>query len=79
MFKMFWILLFKYVEPHRADLMKKVHGMYIHSMETIYLSRSAQVAEGTVFRKSPFSEVDVFKFPIRRFLNFYNSFSSSSK
>ena len=36
-----------------ADFMKKVPSVYTHAMETIYLSLSAQVAEGTVFRKLP--------------------------
>ena len=33
--------------------MKKFPGVYTHSMETIYLPLSAQVAVGTFFRKSP--------------------------
>ena len=36
-----------------ADLMKKVPSVYTHSMKTIYLSLSAKVAEGTIFRKFP--------------------------
>ena len=31
----------------------KVPSVYTHSMTTIYLSLSAQVAEGTICRKSP--------------------------
>ena len=33
--------------------MKKVPSVYTHLMETIYLSMSTQVAEGTAFRKLP--------------------------
>ena len=36
-----------------ADFIKKVPGLYTHSMETIYLSLSTQVALGTFFRKFP--------------------------
>jgi len=36
-----------------ADFMKKVPSVYTNSMKTIYLSLSAQVAEWTIFRKSP--------------------------
>ena len=36
-----------------ADFMKKVPGVYTHSVETIHLSLNAQVAVGTFFRKSP--------------------------
>ena len=36
---------------YTADIMNKVPSVYTHSMESIYLSLSAQVAEGTVFRK----------------------------
>ena len=36
--------------------MKKVPSVYTHSMKTIYLSLSAQVAEGTIFGKPPLSE-----------------------
>ena len=39
-----------------ADFMKKVPSVYTHSMTTIYIYYiypSAQVAEGTIFRKSP--------------------------
>ena len=36
-----------------ADFMKIVPSVYTHSMKTIYLSLSAHVAEGTIFRKSP--------------------------
>ena len=39
-----------------ANFMKKVPSVYTHySMTTIYLFLSAQVAEGTIFRKSPVS------------------------
>ena len=33
--------------------MKKVPSVYKHSMTSIYLSPSAQLAEGTIFKKSP--------------------------
>ena len=36
-----------------ADFRKKVHGVYTHLIETIYLSLSGQVAVGTFFMKSP--------------------------
>ena len=39
--------------PPTADFMKKVPVVCTPSMKTIYLSLSAQVAEGTIFRKSP--------------------------
>ena len=35
--------------------------MYTHSIDTIYLSLRAQVAEGTFFMKSPVVETDVIK------------------
>ena len=38
---------------HTADFMKKVLSMYTHSMTIIDPSLSAQVAEETIFRKSP--------------------------
>ena len=31
--------------------MKKIPSVYIHSMKTIYLSLSAKLAEGTIFKK----------------------------
>ena len=40
-----------------ADFMKNFPSVYTHSIETIYLFLSAQEAEGTVFRKSPESEL----------------------
>ena len=40
-------------EVHTADFIKKVLSVYIHSMTTIYLSMSAQVAKSTFFMKSP--------------------------
>ena len=36
-----------------ADFLKKVPGVFTHSMETIYLSMSAHVAEGTFFQEIP--------------------------
>ena len=36
-----------------ADFIKKVLSVYTHSMTTIYLSLSAQVAKSTFFMKSP--------------------------
>ena len=36
--------------------MKKVPSVYTHSMKTIHLLLSAQVAEGTFFRKSPVNQ-----------------------
>ena len=44
-----YVLLGRYT----ADFMKKVPSVYTHLMETIYLSMSTQVAEGTAFRKLP--------------------------
>ena len=41
-----------YTDTHTADFIKKVLGVYTHSVETIYLSLSAQVAVGTFFMKS---------------------------
>ena len=38
---------------HTADFIKKVLSVYTHSMTTIYLSLSAQVAKSTFFMKSP--------------------------
>ena len=35
------------------DFIKKVLSVYTHSMTTIYLSVSAQVAKSTFFMKSP--------------------------
>ena len=35
-----------------ADFILKILGVYTHSMETIYLFLSAQVAGGTFFMKS---------------------------
>ena len=35
--------------------------LYTHSMETIYLSLSAQVAVGTFFMKSLVSQLETFK------------------
>ena len=36
-----------------ADFIKKVLSVYTHSMTTIYLSMSTQVAKSTFFMKSP--------------------------
>ena len=36
-----------------ADFIKKVISVYTHSMETIYLSLSVQVAKSTFFMKCP--------------------------
>ena len=36
--------------------MKKVPSVYTHSMKTIHLLLSAQVAEGTSFMKSPVTQ-----------------------
>ena len=36
-----------------ADFIKKVLSVYTHSMATIYLSLSSQVAKSTFFMKSP--------------------------
>ena len=41
------------VKLHTADFIKKVLSVYTHSMATIFLSRSTQVAESTFFMKSP--------------------------
>ena len=38
---------------HTADFIKKVLSVYTHSMTTIYLSLSTQVATSTFFMKSP--------------------------
>ena len=38
---------------HTADFIEKVLGVYTRSMETIYLSLSAQVVVSTFFMKSP--------------------------
>ena len=38
---------------YTADFVKKVLGVYTHSMETFCLSLRAQVAVGTFFMKSP--------------------------
>ena len=46
-------ILRRHTDAHTADFMKKVPTVYTHSMKTIYLSLSAQVAEGTFFMKSP--------------------------
>ena len=40
---------------HTADFIKKVLSVYTHSMATIYLSLSAQVAKSTFFMKPPIS------------------------
>ena len=40
-------------EEGTADFIKKVLSVYTHSMTTIYLSLSAQVARITFFMKSP--------------------------
>ena len=39
-----------------ADFIKKVLSVYTHSVTTIYLSLSAQVAKSTFFMKSPVAE-----------------------
>ena len=39
-----------------ADFIKRVLSVYTHSMTTIYLSQSAQVAKSTFFMKSPLFE-----------------------
>ena len=38
---------------HTAGFILKVLGVYIHPIETIYLSLRVQVAVGTFFAKSP--------------------------
>ena len=50
---------------YRGDFMKKVLSVYTHSMTTIYLSLSAQVAISTFFMKSP----------LQYTLNFITSFT----
>ena len=45
--------LFLLPQFHTADFIKKVLSVYTHSMTTIYLSLSAQVAKSTFFMKSP--------------------------
>ena len=42
-----------FVRIHTADFIKKVLSVYTHSMASIYLSLSAQVAKSTFFMKSP--------------------------
>ena len=42
----------KYEYLDTADFIKKVLSVYTHSMQTIYLSPSAQVAKSTLFMKS---------------------------
>ena len=52
---------------YTADFMKKVPGVYTHSMETIYLSPRDQVAGGTYFRKSPvLKNLKLTNFPINK-------------
>ena len=46
---------------YTAVLIKKVLGVYNHSMETIYLSLRAQVAVGTFFMKSPVLDIHILK------------------
>ena len=46
--------MFKLFSPHAtAVVIKKVLGVYTHSMETIYLYLRVQVDVGTFFMKSP--------------------------
>ena len=49
----FSVLVLKTVPSATADFIKKVLSVYTHSMTTIYLSLSAQVAKSTFFMKSP--------------------------
>ena len=44
------------VHKGTAGFIKKVLSVYTHSMTTIYLSLSAQVAKSTFFMKSPVAE-----------------------
>ena len=49
-----------YVFCDTADFIKKVLSVYTHSMTTIYLSLSAQVARSTFFMKSPVTALSRF-------------------
>ena len=46
---------------YTADFIKKVLSVYTHSMATIYLSLSAQVAKSTFFMKPPIYEVVIIR------------------
>ena len=45
---------------YTGGFMKKVLSVYTHSMTTIYLSLSAQVAISTFFMKSPLSHTSIY-------------------
>ena len=45
--------MWKIRRSYTADFIKKVLSVYTHSMKTIYLSLSAQVAKSTFFMKYP--------------------------
>ena len=45
--------IFFLLVSYTADFMKKVPSVYTPSVKTIYISLSAQVAEGIIFRKPP--------------------------
>ena len=58
--------MFKLFSPHAtAVVIKKVLGVYTHSMETIYLYLRVQVDVGTFFMKSPVVQTT------SMFVNFY--------
>ena len=56
----------------------KVLGVYTHSMETIYLSLSAQVAVGTFFMKSPVHLYLTYYLHVSRIYNDNKIYFSSS-